>query len=985
MAKLKLIGFLGTAPKLSPELLQDRYAQIAENANVSSGDITPYGNATPTGFFANGGNTSTATLYGLDVPPSDAGIIESLPRFLSWPKKVDVTLGSEELPGDKRIYYTGDGVPKVTDFTLATGYGDGTYARAGTSCTITIPLGHTFVQSDRIDVFFSNRTADNGEYVVGESRPDQTLLWGTLTLQWSVDLIWGATVSGRAFIITVPNSGPTSGSVRVYYAMSQFYPRASYTLGLPLPSKIPATTFTPFTPKAITNLSRDSGGIVTATCANHGIRDGTSITVSKATSITGTYVTASTGNLTATYTQASATLAMQIVVGSPHNFVSGLVLELEFGSHSDINGAYSVNVTSPTTFFISTPAAAARTGTVTIKDVPATTVTITANGHGIADGSDVILDFTSGSAPDGTYTVTNSQTNTFDITIPVPIKSSGGVRIDVRSFNAVNVTTTVLDANTFTYFSPGFTTKSALGTGLNTLVDIGGLTQARTYAYTWYTPWGEESIASEPSIERFAKEGVVFTISNLPTPSDIPAGTFVRGIRLYRTLPSLAGTDFFRLRTLWYPTDIVFVNRASNVITYTSKQPHNLNIDDRFLYLRRVSISDPTISHVIQGTVTEVVSTFIFRMSSVGANFSLEGGFILYDISEVGSVTPRYWGAPTVPSVGGSFTANYNFTDDINSTTLTDILETDDYDSPPSNLQGLVAVPNSFFCGFVGNTLYFSEPAKPHAWPLEYAITVESDIVAIAESSGAIMVFTMSYPYMVSGSDPRNTMQVSRLNAYLPCLAPGTVVSTKYGVMYISKDGIASVSGSGVGLLSLQIFDKYVSAPYSNVLSSKSANFYLDSYILSNSGDTKSFLYNYERESGGYFATFDIEFKASTLRGSKLYVVNSSNNSITEWDVPATVPNRNTYVWKSKVFVTQRPINFGVCKIEADYSDDLGITFKLFTNKSSTPIITVTVTSNKVFRLPSGYMSDTFEVEVSGKLRLRSIHLSETAIGLREI
>lgn len=978
------MAFLGAAPKLSSELLQDRYAQVAENANMSSGDIIPYGNATPTGFFANGGSTSITTLYGLDVPPPYS-FSETLPRFLSWPKNVNAVLGSEELPGDKRIYYTGDGVPKSTDFTLATGYGDGTYARSGTDCTITIPLGHRFVQSDRIDVFFSNRPLDNGEYIVQESKPDQPLLWGVLNVVWGVNLIWGATVSGRAFIITVPNSGPTTGSVRVYYAMSQFYPKESYTLGLPLPSKIPSATFTPFTSKAITNLSRDSGGIVTATCANHGIRDGTTITVSKATFVDGTYVTASTSNLTGTYTQATATLAMQIVVATVHNFVSGLVLELEFGSHSDINGAYTINVTSPTTFFISTPAAAARTGTVTIKDVPATTVTVTANGHGIANGSDIVLDFTSGSAPDGTYTVTNSQTNTFDVVIPVPIKSSGNVRIDVRNFNAVNVTTTVLDANTFTYFSPGFETKSALGTGLSTFVDIGGLTQARTYAYTWYTPWDEESIASEPSSERFSKEGVVFTISNLPTPADIPAGTFVRGIRLYRTLPSLSGTDFFRLRTLWFPTDIVFLNRSSNVETYVSRQPHNLNIDDRFLYIRRVSPSDPTISHVIQGTVEDVISTYIFTANFVGSNLSLEGGFILHDISEVGAVTPRYWGAPTVPSVGGTFTASYNFTDDIKSTLLTDVLETDDYDSPPSNLQGLVAVPNNFFCGFVGNTLYFSEPAKPHAWPLEYAITVENDIVAIAESAGAIIVLTMSYPYMVSGSDPKNTMQVSRFDAYLPCLAANTVVSTKYGIMYVSKDGIASVSGNGAGLLSAPIFDKYVSAPYNDILTAKNANFYLDTYILSNGNTDNSFLYTYERESGGFFTTFDIKFKASTLRGNTLYVVDRVSNDIVEWDVLAQPTLRNDYVWKSKVFVTERPINFGVCKIEADYSDNLAITFKLFVNKSSTPITTVSVTSNQVFRLPAGYLSDTFEVEVSGKIRLRSIHLSETAIGLREI
>jgi len=36
-----------------------------------------------------------------------------------------------------------------------------------------------------------------------------------------------------------------------------------------------------------------------------------------------------------------------------------------------------------------------------------------------------------------------------------------------------------------------------------------------------------------------------------------------------------------------------------------------------------------------------------------------------------------------------------------------------------------------------------------------------------------------------------------------------------------------------------------------------------------------------------------------------------------------------------------------------------------------------------VFRLPSGYRSDTFEVGVSGSARVRAIHVGETPYGLR--
>ena len=58
------------------------------------------------------------------------------------------------------------------------------------------------------------------------------------------------------------------------------------------------------------------------------------------------------------------------------------------------------------------------------------------------------------------------------------------------------------------------------------------------------------------------------------------------------------------------------------------------------------------------------------------------------------------------------------------------------------------------------------------------------------------------------------------------------------------------------------------------------------------------------------------------------------------------------------------------------------ITFKLWVDKelNYTTIVNYTI----IFRLPTGYRSDTFEVSVEGNVRVRAIHLAETPIGLRE-
>lgn len=57
------------------------------------------------------------------------------------------------------------------------------------------------------------------------------------------------------------------------------------------------------------------------------------------------------------------------------------------------------------------------------------------------------------------------------------------------------------------------------------------------------------------------------------------------------------------------------------------------------------------------------------------------------------------------------------------------------------------------------------------------------------------------------------------------------------------------------------------------------------------------------------------------------------------------------------------------------------ITFKLFVNK--TLQFTTTRASSDIFRLPQGYKTDTYEVEVAGNVRVRSIHLGETPLSFK--
>lgn len=648
------------------------------------------------------------------------------------------------------------------------------------------------------------------------------------------------------------------------------------------------------------------------------------------------------------------------VTGTPHNLKDGALATIS--GFSFRTGTYS------------------RTGT---------TITVTISNHGLVTGTRIYIEFTSGGATTNSYTVTVTGLNTFTVTDTVSGATSGNCRWDIRDLN-ITTTATIINPTTLTYFSPG----PQVGTTANTdgRLDLGGLVQSRNYLYTWYTPWDEESIGSEPSPAIFIKEGQIVTVSGLPTAP--PAGdNFIRGIRLYRTLAAPAQTaeaDYFRLATLWFPQPIASVARASGVVTLKFAEPHKFIEDDR-LKLAGASVAGFDITDAV---VTDVVDRFTITYAQAGADVAttVATGTVYYDSAEDPSTDPaRYWGD-----------GSYNFTDDFSFRSLLNILSSNDYDPPPEELQGITVIQNNIMAGFVGNDVYFSEPGQFHAWPNRYKISVEYNIVGMVALGSDLLVMTEGFPYVISGSDPA-ILSITRYSTNYPCLSKRSIVQTDAGVMYATHEGLALASFVG----GVQIVTAGAHSPDTWNLaldpSTIVATFYDSMYFGSHS--TGAFFYrrSSDGQTPGDFADHDLTFTATWFDalGGALYYVTGTNGDIVRWDDPAQ-PNAE-YTWKSKVFVTPQPFNMGAARVVADYAGveaspiwsaydvtwataDITwavtepVTFKLFANKQL--VLTTTRSSSDVFRLPAGYKTDTYEFELDGTVRVRSVHLGETPTSL---
>jgi hypothetical protein len=265
-----------------------------------------------------------------------------------------------------------------------------------------------------------------------------------------------------------------------------------------------------------------------------------------------------------------------------------------------------------------------------------------------------------------------------------------------------------------------------------------------------------------------------------------------------------------------------------------------------------------------------------------------------------------------------------------------------------------------------------------------------------------LLVMTEGFPYVISGSDPA-VLSTTRYATNYPCLSKRSIVQADVGVMYATHEGLALASFAGV----VQIATAPAHSPdtWNEALDPSTivGAFYDSMYFGSHS--TGSFFYrrSQDGQTPGDFVDHGLTFTATwfdPLTGA-LYYTTGDDGDIVRWDDPAQ-PNAD-FAWKSKVFISQVPFNMGAARVVADYtgvavspiwgdydvewgSADVDwfvsepITFKLYANKNL--VLTTTRSNSDVFRLPAGYKTDTYEVEVDGTIRVRAIHLGETPSSL---
>jgi hypothetical protein len=311
--------------------------------------------------------------------------------------------------------------------------------------------------------------------------------------------------------------------------------------------------------------------------------------------------------------------------------------------------------------------------------------------------------------------------------------------------------------------------------------------------------------------------------------------------------------------------------------------------------------------------------------------------------------------------------------DTVESSALGAISATRYWTPPPDGIKGLCLMANEIMCAFFENTVRFSEPGVPYAWPERYSYSFGAPVVAIVPFAQSLLVLTARSVHVLTGTDPGFMAQEDVKKAGV-CLSKRGAVAFGEGVAYPVKLGLQYVGPDGAYLLTEGAFDEIKWSAYAP--SSFTAAVVNGRYIASydTGAVTGSLVFTFGRPSVVVEST---EFGTAlwTEEGTdRLYMVQSNN--VRRWDGGSAL----TYIWRSKLFRVAKPACFARARVEAD---TYPVTLRVYAG--GTLRHTQVVADKYAFTLAGGNVESLWEFELEGTSRLTAVVLATSMDELKKV
>ena len=251
---------------------------------------------------------------------------------------------------------------------------------------------------------------------------------------------------------------------------------------------------------------------------------------------------------------------------------------------------------------------------------------------------------------------------------------------------------------------------------------------------------------------------------------------------------------------------------------------------------------------------------------------------------------------------------------------MNEVIPSTDWNAPPDDLQGIVALPNGFMAAFAGKKVYFCERYRPHAWPEKYVMTVDYPVVGLGVFGSAVAVLTTGMPYVMQGTSP-DSMTSQRLEVNLPCLNASSIVDLGYSVAYASTQGLVTISQGGavVASANLLTMDQWRSMQPESFIAGQYSGRYMASYDYTDAeGLQQRGMVIFDLSGEQPFlvrASDDADAMYFELGTGRLFLLRNDRD-VYEWD--AISEPYGEQFWKSKRFVLPTYTNFGCIMVEGE-------------------------------------------------------------------
>jgi hypothetical protein len=358
-------------------------------------------------------------------------------------------------------------------------------------------------------------------------------------------------------------------------------------------------------------------------------------------------------------------------------------------------------------------------------------------------------------------------------------------------------------------------------------------------------------------------------------------------------------------------------------------------------------------------------------------------------------------------------------------------LSTIGFAPPPAGLQGVVMMANGIAAGFTNSReVWFSAAYLPHAWPPQYALTVDYPIVGLTANASSLNIVTEGSPFIATGVTP-DTMTIGKISANEPCISRGSIVSSSDGAYYASPNGVQVLNSSGVTNETLGVYEKefhysllppqWAAARYGNSYASfikgtviPSQNYLLQATdipsphdalgyngFVMDSGDANT-PFTYLRTSA--IGTISVLNVLSDELSGQIFIL-QSDKQIMQWNPPIGVPGTTTlrsWQWKTKRFRFTAPQQFKAFMVLFEVPPEVTVTLgvrntdqaQVFDPTAQYLIIRVYADGNEivvreiqksgeVLLIPGDFKAELWEFQLEGQVGVRFFKVASSVKELK--